>query len=593
MLWLALATSSTMLGFAVVEVVRCESFTFIVHLSLGWLLGSLLTAVAFFVINFLLPINFFTASILCVLEFYICYIYVQKWRPKRKTKSKGDLRIVFELTWKFYFSVAITALIASFHLFFSYSNFPYEIPKIAKGLIDSEMSFISSVLKGVNRRRSHIAFYKNPRVANEYFTEPVLPLLFTTGLCAMGAGYGAASMFIGWMNSVATAAILYYSLAHYTKYTLTAVICFLFNSGWAFLRYTFGDCKDGDLVHDICFKVPVPWYPTFGYFLCFSKAAGYTIPLSIMILLLIQMVRPTDSTPNYILACVLFVLIPSPTTSIVIYLAAGCFPTSFSKFWPCGVILPFNFFLLKPRLFPVWREYQMAGVFFGVVMFLIDAFGPLVLAIPLSLLSSGTVHHVHRLCVFFSLIILPALFRLGNGSDDSILAITAVVLPFLCCAFGDLLFDIYESLSSPAVQGITRGILIVVVFSIVFGGFVNMARMKTVYVATDEDIECGKWIEKNVPRHALVISNSRTFSPVTAFAGRQILCGDLRSLWWSGAKLTKSLQLLREIERAQSPTDVMNRIGSKFVVVQTKMPFCNTSNLTRLYSSKSWEVYTI
>ena len=595
MLWLALVASSTLCGFAVIEVVRRASLTVVVQVSLAWLIGSLGTGAVLFAVNFFVPINIVTTGVICAAEFYACYLYFRTWRGWLVREKGARFSLMFESTWKFFLAVSATGVVSSVYLLASFWHFPWGMPEGASGVIDLEVSFIESVLSGVNKWRSNVIMYKDPRLMGQKFLQPTLPLLFAAGLCAMGAGYDAASVFIGWMNCVASAALGYYVFAHVTQFPLYATVCFICNSGWAFFRHAFGDCPDGDLVRDVCARCPVAWYQTLGYFLCFSKSASYTIPMALVVMLFIQMVSERGAHLYYLLAGVVMVLIPSPGVSIALFIMATCYPSSFRTFGPFCACILFKMIGLRIKSFPIWRECQMQGVFFAPFFFLHDAFGPLSFGLWLWPVAVLSIQHLHRLAVCFAAFIFHAFFRIGNGQEESILAMTSVVLPIVACLFVDAQQDIERSLASPASKGIFLGIRIVITSTIILGCAISLNRMRIVEVLSDDDIELGKWILSNIPRKARILTECHALTPATVIAGRQILCGDVQTLWRGGSNVTAALRIVNELERTKNALDIMNRLKSHFVLsrIGDALSFiANETNLTVLFSNKHWTLYT-
>ena len=571
------------------------SLTVVVQVSLAWLIGSLGTGAILFAVNFFVPINFLTTGLICVAEFYACYLYFRTWRGWLVREKGAKFNIAFENTWKFFLAVSATGFVSSVYLLSSFWNFPREIPEGPSGVIDLEMSFIASVLSGVNKWRSNIILYKDPQLMGQKFLHPTLPLLFTAGLCAMGAGYDAASVLIGWMNCVASAALSYYMFAHLTQFPLYATVCFICNSGWAFFRHALGNCPDGDLVRNVCGRCPVAWYQTLGYFLCFSKSASYTIPMALVVMLFIQMVSERGAQRYYLLAGVVLVLIPSPGVSIGVLLMATCYPSSFRTFAPFCVCIIFKMIGLRIKSFPIWREAQMQGVFFSPCAFLHDAFGPLSFGLWLWPLAVSSIQQLHRLAVCFAALIFHAFFRIGNGQEESILCITSVMLPMVACLFVDAQQDIERSLTSQASKGIFLGIRIVITWTVILGFAISLNRMRVIEVLSGDDIELGKWLLSNVPRKARIITDCHEFIPATVIAGRQILCGDVQTLWRGGSNVTAALRIINEMERTKNVINVMNRLKSHFVLsrIGDALSFItNETNLTVLFSNKHWTLYT-
>eukprot|EP01156_Anaeramoeba_ignava_P021746 Anaeramoba_ignava/c19682_g1_i1.p1 GENE.c19682_g1_i1~~c19682_g1_i1.p1 ORF type:complete len:463 (-),score=73.50 c19682_g1_i1:31-1419(-) len=135
-------------------------------------------------------------------------------------------------------------------------------------------------------------------------------------------------------------------------------------------------------------------------------------------------------------------------------------------------------------------------------------------------------------------------------------------------------------------QGIIRTILSGMVISIavtffivcIFSGVLSTVRLplKTSELHTHNDIEIAHWIKYNTdPNSVFIMDNNYHATPVTALAGRQIVCGNDGWLWTHGISYTKtdskkkeSLRVLENCEsygKAKWINDVFDQFNVSYV----------------------------
>jgi hypothetical protein len=600
MFWLILAVSATLFGYVLLEGFQQEAFSFFAQLSVAWLVGSLATGLVCFIVNLIFPINAFVVLVICGIEFYLAYHYFRLIRPASAAQSRGRHGFRLEHAPTFYLFLGLTGIVSSVHLFRVYRGFPESFPASALHIFDSEASFIASVRFGVNKRRSHVLLYKDPQIAGHSFSGPTVPLLFMTALGALGADYSCASFVVCFMNTLASAVLVYNAAALVTPYPFIGGLCFLFNGGWASFRAFFNkDCTNGDWVHEICFRTPVPMYQTIGHFLSLSKAASYSIPMAIVSLMIAHSGKArTSFWLSHRSAGLLAALIPSPATSAGVFLVASCFPSTLVGFMPFAISILPKLLHIHIRAYPVWREYQMAGVFFSAVTSWWDSYGPMLIAIVFPFFVTHTLAVLHRWAAFVATFLLLEFFRLGSDSFDNILAVTAVCAPIFAALFVETLAFLKQIATDAQTSGIVNVVLAFVVIGFVSGGLISIVAIGSVHEqsAGQLDADCGRWILTHLKRKEVIASDALPLCPATVFAGRQIICGDLRAMWLRDANVTRGLKVVREIERVGNPAEVLDRIGVRYFLLLNGTKLFNVveravSDFQVVFSNEKWSLF--
>jgi hypothetical protein len=108
-----------------------------------------------------------------------------------------------------------------------YGDLPDRGPQVFAPIYETEISFVTSVLEGCNKR--HAFLFKDPLVAGESFHGYALPLLYAAALMSLGASYTVASVVIAFLNTMATAAAVYAFAGRFAKAPIVTTLLFIFS----------------------------------------------------------------------------------------------------------------------------------------------------------------------------------------------------------------------------------------------------------------------------------------------------------------------------------------------------------------------------
>jgi hypothetical protein len=191
MLWLVLVAASTWFGYQIIPFARLTNLGLLPRVFSGWLLGSIISGMVLYITTFIIPLSFMHTLLLTTVLIGGSAALLKRG-PRGKSNS--------ELTPWLLFYLLLTAGISLRYCASLYNRLPYNGPSSFAPIYDTEISFITSVISGCNRR--HLLYYNNPLVAGEKFHGYALPLLFTAACMTFGASYSDASIIISFMNTV-------------------------------------------------------------------------------------------------------------------------------------------------------------------------------------------------------------------------------------------------------------------------------------------------------------------------------------------------------------------------------------------------------
>lgn len=329
-------------------------------------------------------------------------------------------------------------------------------------------------------------FFSDPIRNGKTFIWPTLPLIYLAALNEVGLSYSEASLIVCFLNTISTVVgIFFLSFFFLAKIDICVVILFLFSSGNSFfyfftqngnnkLEYNlFSKYDDFDLIHDFGKERKSPFYSPILNLLSFSKHTSFAIPLALFTLAFAHPLIVKLPT-TYILAGIFLLLNPSPAVSLSLIIALLFYSNSIKYILPFTLsILPkliifndnFNIdnnflniienntiyfnennlvgyhsnrfseaisFLIRYK--PIWKEYQIQGIFYSPFWAYFDFFGILfffLLISPLILYLIDLPIFTQRFIASFSSFIIFSLIRVGNDYYENCAAIISVFLPFL------------------------------------------------------------------------------------------------------------------------------------------------------------------
>lgn len=591
MLWFLLALSSTALGSDIVCLAAGRCFPALLHTALSWLVGSFATAIAIFAMNAALPVNALTAALLTCGEFAYC-------RRLRALQRGRRARPQIDSHPRLFLLCAIAGAVAAAHLRATYAAFPSAVPQTGAHILDTEQSFVASLRHGANRRRAALR-YRDPMVRGQRLSGS-LPLLLVGAFDALGAKYAEASVLICFANTVCTAVLAYYFAEANTKRPLCAALCLLFNGGWAALRFLFGArCSGADYLHATCARADTPWHQTVGYVLSYSKSASYAVPMLLAVHVLMQAAASQKCAYRRrlrVLAGAIAVCTPSLMGSMSVFAYYACFNESYSGFMPFALAVVPKLLCSRIRFFPVWKESQMSGLFFSPIRVVINSLGPMVIIILLPLLAKSKNESDMVAIIYVSCYILLLLFRCGNDTLDSVVAITGVVLPYFCESFVDTLRLILIRINGKLLKGLVRAIIWFTFVMFIAGGFISIVSMeKSVSKGLDQnDIKCGKWIKRNIPSNDVILSEGFSYDPSVFVAGRQIVAGNFKELWSRGANIFNAYTIIKEAKETKNLRELMERESIHYILCLKSSAMYNKSKLQineTVFQNEKWSIF--
>lgn len=581
MIWLLLVFSSTFLGYHLIPLSKITNLSFIPRFLSGWLLGSIGTGIIFYITSYIIPISFFHSFLIAIAEIAGSYFLI---KSKKTTKSNFFLE---PSPW-FHFLLIFTAGVTLRYLGKIYRRIPNYIPHIMTGIYDDEISFITSVLYGCNRRRPNPLLFKNPRISNFSYQGYPVPLLYVAGLMSLGASYSDASIVICFMNVMATCFTFYFISKKYINWPVMSTLLYLFSGSWSsyiYLRYVNRSNFNNDLVHRFTPTHCSIWYQPFATFLTMSKSASYSIAMSHCSINWV----PTIISPIFAM------LIPNSLTSFATFGVLLGLPNMLTK------TVPFIFSLLlrlKPFIYnfkPLYREAEMRGTFFAPLMIWFIALGPMFIVLLFfgwkgiqgkKVNKNGD--DTYNVCrerfqihLFASIgpFLLLQFFREGTDTFSNSLAISATVLPIAVILFTDLLRRYSRWPKDDEYRGCAIFIMTAFFAFHLYGGYICVSRIvRSVdynLLFSRNDIDLANYVLNKTPADHVFLIYPRKLNPLI-LTGRQIYLGDKQLLWAAGIKFQSMLDDFDALVRDNDSSDEFNRLGVHYALIQSnKLSFKN------------------
>ena len=589
MIWILLIFSSTFLGYQLIPLSKISNLTFLPRLFSGWLLGSIGTGYIFYITSYIIPISFFHSFLIVSAEIAGSYFLM---KSKRSFKSK----LVIESSPWFLFLMTFTAGVSLTYLAKIYRKMPNRIPNIMTGIYDDEVSFITSVLYGCNRRRSNPISFKNPRISNFKYQGYPVPLLYTAALMSLGASYSDASIVICFMNTIATCFTFYFISKKYINWPVISTLLFLFSGSWAsyiYLRYTNRSNLNNDLVHRFTPTHASIWYQPFAVFLSMSKSASYSIAMAQCAINW----APTIMSPLFAM------LIPNFLTSFATFGVLLGLPNMIIRTTPFTLSLLLRLIPFVFNFKPLYREAEMRGTFFAPLMIWFIALGPTFLVILFfgwkgiegKLRKRGRNEEEEhkfkdsnnackeRFQIYLFATIGPFLllqfFREGTDTFNNSLAIAATVLPVAMILFTDLMRRYSRWPTDDEYRGCAIFIMSAIFAFLLYGGYLCLTRIVSSVeinlLFTNGDIELAKFIKEKTPNDAIFLIHPKKLNPII-LTGRQVFIGDKQLLWGAGVKFQSKLDDFDLLVKNEDNNEIFKRLNIHYVILESnRMSFKN------------------
>ena len=488
----------------------------------------------------------FSIIIVSALEIFIAFI--------AKQKSHFKSQINFDRSPWFLVFILFTVGVSLKHLAGAYRDVPYQVPVAMNSIMDRELSFINSVLKGCNKRRKNLFFFVEPLMAGKNFYGYALPLLFTSALIAGGLSYGSASILICFMNIMATCFSIYNFSKKYTKWPTLASFLFLFSGSWAgFLYFKAANRLNpaNDLVHQLSKTHVTCWYHPFSFLLSLSKSTSFSVAYAQYAIFW----QPTLLSPVFAACC------PSLVTSLATFGTLLGMPCNIKYLILCASTILFRLYPFNLMYKPLFREAEMRGTFFAPIVIWFNALGPIfpVIAIFFYLLPKGTFKSYFIAAV--GPFLLLNFFREGTDHLQNACAIASTTFPIAVVAFTELMKRFVDWPQDEENKGIATFFMSATIAFLLFGGLISSRRIEGPKFTffNDVDYEVVEWM-KDIPSDAIIYGDSRPANPIT-LTGRQQFMGDKAELFSYGVNLKDRLALIQTLYDSNSTLWVKNGIS--------------------------------
>jgi hypothetical protein len=554
MIWPALICGSTWFGYEILSVASSTArLRFFSRILSGWLLGSILTGFALFFTSYFSPITFTHSLILTITLISISLVLrIFLHRP-----SPWD-----RFTPWFLFFLIATSGIALKYLSSIYGGFPSYGPGLMLPILNTESSFINSVLHGCNLHRSDPFLFNNPLLHNQPFHGYPAPLLFTAACISLGGSFTDVSIVIHFLNAIATAYTIFVLSAEFTPWPTVSSLLYLFSGSWAAYLY----CRalnrpaiGNDLVRQFQPSHLSIWYQPFGCLLAMSKSSSFAIALAHFAIFF---------RPSWV-GSLFASLIPSAATSFAAFGFLAGVPGALKSVLPFSLTLGLR---LRPFLYflrPLFREAEMRGTYFAPFVIWFLALGPVFLV--LFFLGWSLPEWKLRSCLFAAAgpFLILQFVREGIDHFANATAVTAVVLPFAMIYFTELLHRFIHKIEDLEYRGLVRFFATGTIAFLLAGGAICLTRIvrNEVQYMSDGDHEFVKWAMEKIPPDAVFLTKAKPFHPLS-LAGRRQFLGDPQLLWRCGFNISAALDEFDTLAATAINADWV-RLGVAYYIAET------------------------
>jgi hypothetical protein len=548
MLWLVVVAASTWFGYQIIQFARLTNLGFLPRVFSGWLLGSILCGMVLYITTFIIPLSFIHTLLLAIVLIGASAALLKRG-PRGKSNS--------ELTPWLLFYLLLTAGISLRYCASLYNRLPLHGPGSFAAIYDTEISFITSVISGCNRR--HLLYYNNPLIAGEKFHGSALPLLFTAVCMTFGASYSDASIIISFMNTVSTAFAVYAVARKFTKWPVVSSLLFLFSGSWAgyvYFRAVNRMAPENDLVHQFQPTHQTVWFQTFASLLSMAKCSSYSIALSQFAIYW---------SPS-LLSGVMTALIPSVAASFGMFGLFAGIPNSLTQILPFAVSAVPRLYPFIYRYRPLYREAEMRGTFFAPLVIWFLALGPVFVVVLLFLWKLPKDKLRQYVFAAIGPFLLLHFLREGVDHFQNAVAISCIALPFVMIFFTELLRKFTTWPEDMEYQGSATFVVAATVAFLLFGGYIcasRIARHSIPYLSRD-DLELVKAVLNDVPAAAVVLGRSKVLHPLV-MTGRQQFLADRMLVWNYGFNIATKLDQIDRLLH-ETTAQIWHDLGVAYVI---------------------------
>lgn len=562
--------STTVFGYSVTTLILCQTWTFFLHVFAGWIVGSMLSSVILFFYTFIHPMSPILVCFLIVTQASLTVLIIEYLKNKKKKNPTMRTSIRFEESVWFFLILCFAGVLSLTYLNFIYRGSvvdgKIEFSTILKPFLYHEYSFINSLLYGANVERKNFFLFEEPLMAGETMKKSPLPLLFEAACIEIGSNYSSCSTLICFLNTLATAAFLFFFIKRFSRHLFLASVCYFLNSGWSFFRLLFNHNipKTADLVHDVGKEFNIPNYQTMAFLLSIPKESSFAVPLGLLAIGLVQS-SPVKPRPC-VLAGFAASLIPIPSVSAAVFAFCLTFPNTFKTVLPFAVSLIPKFINSGFNFNPIWREFQMQGVFLSGIATSFEVFGPALLTF--AFFKKWTIP-VNRALSSLSITVFFAMFREGK-STIPISSITACMfLPILMAMMHELIETYQHYQTSDKLAGATRFIFFFTLFVYICGGVACMVRTNSSrepLINADDFSVCEK-LRNSIPMNETYVVSEENSYFLSFLSGKSVFLDQPTYMYDAGYRVTYRILKQRSILKGNI-TEEMTKQGLRYIAMK-------------------------
>ena len=576
--------TTILFGSSLILLVRQRLFTVFVHLSLGWLIGSMLTSLLVFVETYFIPLSKNTVIVVMVLQVLFSVIVFLIFWKIYKTERKQRFSITFERGPWLILSILFAILYSLFLNYDFFRPFPNFIPNTARPYLEVEHSAMASMFVGVNSKRPRFFVLEDPMCINQKLNMSPLPVTLLACMAQLTPNFVDTSIVITTLNAMASAIALYTLATCYTSVPFVCVVFIMLNGAWAMFRYLYTSNEGADLIHNVDREFNVPFYQIFFNFIIASKTASFVFPMAVFAVAFTISHRTSgEYLRYYLISGLLTALCPSFMTSASLFILSTCNLSSLFMVLPFFVVLPLKWKYAALSYEPIWREYQMNGMFFSQILSWVDAFGPVSIIFFVFIFFFNDVYVFHRIVSTFTVVSFLSFFRNGGYYFENALAAASVVFP----VFSAIFFKGKEVLVrkfNQKIGGIINALFYFIVITSIMGGVLSGYRqaIRCVPGFTSKEQPVGSWVVKHVPVNETVFMVQMPMNPVSFSAGRRVYTGLSQDIWERGENFRSPLNNLRKVDLVGGTPNLMRLLNLTYLVENNEVPL--VSNVKSFYN---------
>ena len=585
-----LILSTVLFGSSIILLIKQSTFSLILHLLLGWLTGSMITGIFVTILT-----HFIQLTTLFVVEIIIAQVIfsaaaVLLLYVLHKSDFKYRLKINLEAHPWLLLSLVIAGIASIYFSGNFYKYFPHFIPKQARYDVETEHSIIASIIGGCNVKHPKFFSLEDPFLYKSNFKKSPITYSFSACLLKISGSYKDVSILICFFNSLATAYAMFTLSSQFTKFQLVCVLLLLFNGSWGFIKYFRVRDVHADLVHNWGREYNTPFYQIFFKFLISSKDASFSLPIALFAVTLTCSPKRTKGFSGvFAIAGLLAALCPSFMSSIAVFIFAACNYNSFLEVIPFALSLFIKYRNGALKYMPVWKEYQMNGVFFSQIWCWFEAFGPIAFSISLFPFIVREPYLIQRCITVLCSLAFCSFFRNGGYYEDGALAVASTVFPIYIIAtvhmFNKCISEIYGN-----TRGYILGLGAACVALMVGSGLVSCTRSTSQLMVgiPEKAMIVEKWIRSHSSYNSLFYAPNIEMIPITFLTGRRIITGLPGDLWRRGEKYSEIVSKVNTAYGWPAIKQLMTEYGATYLLSGGIVGKIDLNLFTAVESSHEW-----